>query len=264
MSVSVFQIEPRFVERVWGVHQLAPFYADSDKKIGEVWFQLEPDFPILVKFLFTAERLSVQVHPDDEFARVNESCRGKTEMWHILNTQPGASIALGMKAAVTPEQFQAAVHDNTVEELLEWVPVVPGETYFAEAGTVHAIGAGVTLCEIQQNSDVTYRLYDYGRGRELHIEKGLKVSQLGCYQGRRELPVECCHFLTEELRLNEDQTYRPLPGRDQLLIVLEGEGTLAGEPFRAGQVWAVRAGAAQFELTIHQAARLLRASPPPG
>ena len=106
-------------------------------------------------------------------------------MWHILSAKPGSTIALGFKEALTKEQLRSAIEDKRVEDLLNWVPVKADDTYYAEAGTVHAIGGGITLCEIQQNSDVTYRLYDYNRGRELHLEKGIAVSSTLPYQGAR-------------------------------------------------------------------------------
>src|SRR5688500_1980239 len=158
--MSVRLIEPQFVERVWGTTQLAPLFSDQEKKIGEVWFDAGPSFPILVKFIFTSAKLSVQVHPDDSYARTNENSRGKTEMWHILDAGPESTIALGFKEPQTEESVRAAIAREsgaTVDTLLEWVPVKPGDTFFAEAGTVHAIGEGIILCEIQQNSDVTYR-----------------------------------------------------------------------------------------------------------
>ena len=187
--MSVRLIEPRFVERVWGTTRLSPLFPDQNRKIGEVWFDAGSSFPLLVKFIFTSEKLSVQVHPEDEYARQVENSRGKTEMWHILAAEPHSTIALGFRQTVSEQRLRAAIGDETVESLLNWVPAKPGDTFFAEAGTVHAIGAGIALCEIQQNSDVTYRLYDYGRGRDLHLEKGLAVASTGPYEGRREFPV---------------------------------------------------------------------------
>src|SRR5262249_46670605 len=146
------------------------------RKIGEVWFST-PELPILVKFLFTTENLSVQVHPSGECGV------GKTEMWHILRAAEGASIALGFRDTVTPAWARAAAESGEILEMLRWYPVRAGETYFTPAGTVHAIGAGIALCEIQQHSDITYRLYDYGRPRELHLEEGLAVSDFGTHPG---------------------------------------------------------------------------------
>ena len=169
---------PQAFEKVWGSTQLEPWFPNSEKKIGEFWFS-EPDSPLLIKFLFTTENLSVQVHPNDEQAAdLEPGCRGKTEMWHILKAEPGAKLAMGLATDLTKDQLRSACEDGSVMELLRWVPAIPGETWFIPAGTIHAIGAGITLAEIQQNSDVTYRLYDYGRNRELHLTRGLAVSNL--------------------------------------------------------------------------------------
>ncbi len=133
--------------------------------------------PLLVKFLFTSDNLSVQVHPNDEYAaKHHEGSRGKTEMWHILRAEPGAKIAFGVRVPVTKEELRTAAESGAIVDLLNWIPVRPGETYFIPAGTVHAIGGGLVICEVQQLSDVTYRLYDYkrvdkdGKERELHLD----------------------------------------------------------------------------------------------
>ena len=128
--------------------------------------------PLLVKLLFTSDNLSVQVHPGDAYAREHHNSRGKTEMWHILRAEPEAKIALGLRERVTPERLREAAQSGEIMELLNWVPARPGDTFFVPAGTIHAIGGGLALCEMQQHSDITYRLYDYGRPRELHLEHG--------------------------------------------------------------------------------------------
>jgi mannose-6-phosphate isomerase len=176
------RLTPRFLEKVWGSTRLEPWFPNSQKKIGEVWFEGVADLPLLIKFLFTSENLSVQVHPE-----------GKTEMWHILAAEPGAKIAAGFREPVTAEQAKAAALSGEIEEMLEWFDAAPGDTFFIPAGTVHAIGAGLSLCEIQQWSDVTYRLYDYGRPRELHLDQGLAVSDLSSHAARRKR-WEMCWF----------------------------------------------------------------------
>jgi mannose-6-phosphate isomerase len=155
-------------------------------------------------------------------------------MWHILAAEPGSTIALGFREDVDKEEVRRAIDDGRVEQLLNWVPVKPGDTYFAQAGTVHAIGAGITLCEIQQNSDITYRLYDYGRPRELHLERGLEVAKTTRYDGRREYPVACEHFVTELLELTEPADC--VTGCDGVLIVLEGSGWMGETAVRPGSV----------------------------
>jgi mannose-6-phosphate isomerase len=229
--MSVRLLAPKFVERVWGTTELRPLFPDQKQKIGEVWFDAGPGFPLLIKFIFTSEKLSVQVHPDDEYARTNENCRGKTEMWHILAAKPGSTLALGFRETVTKDQLRTAIENETVEQLLNTIEVKPGDTYYTEAGIVHAIGAGITLCEIQQNSDVTYRLYDYGRGRELHLEKGLAVSSILPYDGARELPVRCRHFTTSLLDVS-----KPTDCSEGALIVLEGSGMLEQTSMKPGSV----------------------------
>jgi len=162
------RLTPSLRPKVWGKKRLAPWFpdsdSDSDQKIGEAWYLCDRELPLLVKLLFTSERLSVQVHPDDG----EDGPRGKTEMWHILDAEPGASIAIGFREPISRQRLLDSTRTGEVEALLNWMPVKPGETYFVKAHTVHAIGAGIVLCEIQQNSDVTYRLWDYGRPRELH------------------------------------------------------------------------------------------------
>ena len=142
----------------------------------------DESFPILTKFIFTSERLSVQVHPNDEYAGKRENSRGKTEMWYILRADPGAQVAVGLHEAISPERLAQASKSGEIEQLLNWVDVRPGDCVFTPAGTIHAIGGGLALVEVQQHSDVTYRLYDYGRPRELHLERGVEVSVPGPYR----------------------------------------------------------------------------------
>jgi mannose-6-phosphate isomerase len=135
----------------------------------------------LVKYIFTSEKLSVQVHPNDDEARERGLQRGKNECWYILDAEEGASLGLGLRSSVSADDLRAAARDGSIEQLMDWRPVKAGEFYYVPAGTIHAIGAGITLLEVQQNSDVTYRLYDYGRPRELHLEDGVAVAKPGNY-----------------------------------------------------------------------------------
>lgn len=225
-----------FYDKVWGSPALSPWFPQHEGgQVGEVWLTNQPSLPLLFKFLFTTERLSVQVHPDDHYAGEHENSRGKTEMWRILRADPGAEIALGFKEKITRQQAIAAAKSGEIVDLLNWIPVKEGEMYFVPAGTVHAIGAGIALCEIQQQSDVTYRLYDYGRPRELHLEKGFSVSELGPYDGRRS-KIRCPYFATEELSFNGHLSLRTGAELTALLI-LEGEGMIDGLPFRMGEGW---------------------------
>jgi mannose-6-phosphate isomerase len=219
-ALSPFRIEPLFDVRVWGFRDLRPWYdhvvKDGQDPIGEVWltgdkcavatgphtgklletlFEEAPDAllgtqagatgsPLLVKVIFAREKLSVQVHPDDKMAQKYGEPRGKTECWYALSADPGACVALGLKPGVTLDQVRAGIHDGQLEDDLQTVSVAAGDVIFVDAGTVHAIWPGSILLETQQNSDRTYRMYDYGRPRELHIEKSLEATKLVTRAGK--------------------------------------------------------------------------------
>jgi mannose-6-phosphate isomerase len=239
---SPLRLTPSPREKVWGRKQLAPWFPNSERNIGEVWFLAKRELPLLVKLLLTSEKLSIQVHPDDGEG-VN---RGKTEMWHILEAETGAQIALGFRESISRERLREACISGEIEQLMNWFPVKAGETYFTPAHTVHAIGAGIVLCEIQQHSDVTYRLWDYGRAREIHLEQGVAVADVGVHPGSvspvpiekgRDLLVRSRHFVTEAVCLLPGASYQPSPEPCQLLIVVEGRGAIGGEPIKTGEVW---------------------------
>jgi len=249
------RLTPSLREKVWGKTNLAPWFPDSGVRIGEAWFLAERELPLLVKLIFTTERLSVQVHPDDG----EDGPRGKTEMWHILEAGPGAAIALGFRRPIARERLREAARSGEIEELLRWVPVHPGETYFTPAHTVHAIGADLVLCEIQQNSDVTYRLWDYGRPRELHLEKAAPIADLGVHPGAvPDGVVRSKHFVAEPVCLAAGGERTPEARRCHLWICLEGEGTIGGEPFRQAEVWLLPEEGAQPALRTRGGARFLR------
>lgn len=169
----------RMVERPWGRAKLpAPFAAPGGQRIGEVWFDPPAALDqLLVKYIFTSEALSVQVHPSD----AQRPGHGKEECWLILDAEPGARIAIGFREELDIAAVRAAALDGSIEQLLAWHPVAAGDFFYIPAGTVHAIGAGLSLIEVQQNSDTTYRLYDYGRDRPLHLGEGLAVARLGAH-----------------------------------------------------------------------------------
>ena len=247
------RLQPKRVAKPWGVESLAPLFPDPEpgERIGEVWFE-EAGHPLLIKFLFTSEKLSVQVHPDDAYAAKKQAEPGtaaraktqpKTEMWHILGAEKGAGIAAGFQHTISGEELRNSAESGAIEQLLEWHEARPGDTFFIPSGTVHAIGAGLVLCEIQQNSNTTYRLYDYGRGRELHLDDGEAVSKLGPHAARSveqagefgSVLVKCPYFVTERIQVDGALT---LPGDgNQTVIVLEGEGEITGETTKAGEVW---------------------------
>lgn len=239
---SPVRLTPSLREKVWGRTRLEPWFRDSRAPIGEAWFLTDRDLPLLVKLIFTSERLSVQVHPADG----EDGPRGKTEMWHILEADAGATIALGFREPIARQRLLEATRSGEVERLLNWIPVKPGETYFTPAHTVHAIGAGIVLCEIQQNSDVTYRLWDYGRPRPIHVDKAVPISDLTVHpgaavprpieEGRDEL-VRDRHFVTELVRLAPGSRHTPQPEECQVWICLDGRGSIGSEPFARGDVW---------------------------
>lgn len=247
-------------EKVWGSPHTEPWYRNPERRlIGEVWFSPSESVRILVKFLFTKDNLSVQVHPE-----------GKTEMWHILRAEPGARIALGPLEPLSPERLRKTSKSGEIVELLNWIPAHAGDTFFAPAGTIHAIGGGLALCEVQQPLDVTYRLYDYGRtGRELHIEQAIAVSALHPHEGSREpqsidegreLLAECAHFRTERLTVKGSVLLPSCP-RNTIYIAMEGEGDIAGLPFGAGDAVEVPAGAETVRITAGCATLILTSEP---
>jgi len=246
-SNQPLKLPTKFLEKVWGSEDLLPFFPTSEKKIGEVWFEAE--LPLLVKFVFTTGRLSVQVHPDDSYARAHENSLGKTEMWYILRADPGARIALGLREKVTRERLREAATTGEIEGLLNWLDVEAGNAFFVPAGTIHAIGEGLAILEIQQHSDVTYRLYDYGRPRELHLDKALDVAITEPTNAKSVmLPIDCPYFHTELARVTAPIRYVPAADRFHLLIFVSGQGVIGTEPFQEGQAWLVPAGSAPFQI----------------
>lgn len=257
-------------EKVWGSEVTEPWLRNpSGQKIGEIWFRTSEQFPLLTKLLFTSDRLSVQVHPNDSYAAQFDS-KGKTEMWHVLHAEPEARVALGLREPVSPEEFEAACRSGAVVDMLNWFPAQAGDTFFTPAGTVHAIGGGLTICEIQQFSDITYRLFDYNReGRDLHLDHGIRVSHLTSHPGAgtavvltesHQLLAECEYFRTERLEIS-GEVLCPGPLRDTLYVATEGQGIIAGEPFRQGEAFEVPAGSAPFEISSSRAVFLITSEP---
>jgi mannose-6-phosphate isomerase len=262
MAVPV-RLPPSLREKVWGKTRLAPWFPDSPRPIGEAWYLADHELPLLVKLIFTSERLSVQVHPDDG----EDGPRGKSEMWHILEAEPGATIALGFREPISRERLWESTRTGEIEQLLNWIPVQAGDTFYTKAHTVHAIGAGIVLCEIQQHSDVTYRLWDYGRPREIHVEKAVPISDLTVHPGAarpvalaegRDLLVRSKHFVTESLYLAHGAQIRPLAEECQLWICLEGAGRIGDAPVRRGEVWLLPESEPQPLVRADGPARFLR------
>lgn len=224
------QLPTKMVEKVWGRDTLpAPFVAPAGTQIGEIWFEPPPEVPqVLVKYLFTSEKLSVQVHPSDATALAGEA--GKEECWLVLDAEPGATLAIGFAGEVTPAEIEAAAKDGTIEDLLTWHPARAGDLFYLPAGTVHAIGPGLALVEVQQTSETTFRLYDYGRPRELHLERALAVACGTPYgaENKRSIAdgqvlVDGPHFRFDRVEGTPDAaTLAAYPGA-LLVLPLEGE-----------------------------------------
>jgi mannose-6-phosphate isomerase len=238
----------RRVDKPWGRHDLWPGFADpapDGDPIGEVWFQTaHADQPeLLIKYLFTSEHLSVQVHPNDADARAAGYPRGKDEAWVILAAEPGATIALGTKEPMTREELRAAALDGSIVDKLDWKPVKAGEFYYSPAGTIHAIGGGLTVIETQQNVDLTYRLYDYGSDRELHLDAGVKAAKpepfhpLPTPAGStpdRTILAEGPEFVLERWPGGDRAIAMP-DGMMGWLVPISGEGVADGVAFKAGE-----------------------------
>ncbi len=221
------KLKPRYVEKPWGRCALPPIFAPpAGKRVGEVWFESGPELPLLVKYIFTSERLSIQVHPDDAEARLRHLDRGKSECWLIIDAEPDAALGLGLTREISKDELRAAALDGSIEQLVDWRPVAAGDFFYVPPGTIHAIGGGISLLEIQQNSDVTYRLYDYGRPRELHLDDAVAVARREPYPPslarhilakESEVLVEGMHFVV--VRATGDA----LPGRTRWVLPLEAE-----------------------------------------
>src|SRR5438067_7217313 len=292
------RLEPQFMERIWGARSLAPLYDQSfSKPVGEVWltgeeckvvngplagqgiaqlaqkFEAEltgeaapqPErFPLLIKFMFPKEKLSVQVHPDDETAHSAGLPCGKTECWYVLDAEPGAQVAVGLKGGVTREKLRQAIAGKHAENLLKWGKGRAGEMSYVDAGKVHTGGPGVVLLETQQNSDTTYRLYDYGRPRELHIEQGLaatkektgsgKVVPSG-QNGNLNLVTSPCFVVhRRQLKQRKEQivTRHMPPSSVQIVVGLKGNASISANgqsaELLAGEAVAIPASATQFSI----------------
>jgi mannose-6-phosphate isomerase len=266
-----FLIVPIFDERPWGVRDLRPIYTRVvQEAIGESWLTWEDNrvangplagqslgqlsktygralvgrmacyedrFPLLVKFLFPSDKLSVQVHPDDEHARANGYPCGKTECWYVLRAEPGAQVALGLKPGVSLEDFRRSIEETRAEALLNWVDVYAGDMLYVAAGTVHTIGGGMVLVETQQTSDVTYRLYDYGRPRELHVQQGLAATKLHTKAGKvmrsaddkSDVLVRSPFFEVEKMGLREPIRGTASLDSPHVLVAVNGSGMVESQ-----------------------------------
>ena len=312
---------PAFDPRPWGTHDLSPIYPGRkfEEKIGEAWLtgddckvangpltgqtlsQLSQRyqrvlvgdaardprrFPLLLKFLFPHEKLSVQVHPDDVQALRVDQPWGKTECWYVAHAKPGAQIALGLKPGVTVAQLEQSIQENRAEEVLNWINVYTGDMIYVAGGTVHTLGPGSVIVETQQQSDTTYRLYDYGRARELHLKDGLAAVKLKVASGKVVRPapatvpgsnnrlaplVAAPYFVVDmcEMKDAQELSTRDDSGKTsaQILVATEGCGVVeavGAEPvtLTKGDAVVVPASAERFIVRPQWALEFLRARVP--
>jgi len=314
------RLAPIFVPRIWGTRDLSVLFPNrgreseaigeawltgnecafatgefAGRSLGDVWPALPvewtgtrltglPRIPLLVKFIFPEDNLSVQVHPDDVYAERHESATGgvgKTEMWYVVSARAGAELRVGLRPGVTRDSFQRAIADGTVEDCLARVPARAGDAVFVPAGTAHTICPGVMLCEIQQHSDITYRVFDYnrvgadGKPRALHIRQALNVMQFGEQSGGLCEPVRitrgattetyyaaCRHFATERWEFGERIAAVTSPEHFDLLIFLQGTGRIefagGSEPYGPAEVWLLPASLGAYQLAPAAPSMLLR------
>jgi mannose-6-phosphate isomerase len=238
------------VPKLWGAADLRPFSSESidGDGIGEIWFErasaTSENTTLLLKLIFTTQPLSIQVHPNDAYAHSIGLPSGKTEAWYVLSASPGAKIALGLKQHLTAQQFKLAVDDGSIEALVDWRPVASGETISVPAGTIHAIGTGLVIAEVQQRSDSTFRLFDFGRGRELHVEHAIAVANKGPARDRtvpvqlsetRSLLTSNSHFIFEKITLAAASTWRLKAERETWCLVVNGSARIGGFEIGTGE-----------------------------
>ena len=251
------------VRKPWGVADLHPWSSSdgSGDAIGELWFQ-RPDknAPIpalLLKLLFTSEPLSIQVHPDDAFARSTGLPNGKTEAWYILSATPDARVAIGLKRHLTPRELRTSIKDGSIAGLTQWRPVAKGDVIFVPAGTIHAIGAGIVLAEIQQRSDATFRLFDYGRQRELHEDSAVAVSDAGPVRiqcpprhltAARTVLIANPHFVLERIDLPANSIWALNADQETWILVIKGHARIGLTNTSVGDAIFVEADRAGIEV----------------
>jgi mannose-6-phosphate isomerase len=236
----------RGASKPWGSKDLRPWSSVGNQApVGELIFDRiyphTPDPSLLLKLLFTTQDLSIQVHPDDAFAQSMGMANGKTEAWYVLSAEEGAKVAIGLKRLMTEIELRDAVENGSISDLVKWQPASAGDVFFIPAGTIHAIGAGLVMAEIQQRSDTTFRLFDHGRGRELHIDQALAVADLGPRQTdpipinltvERIKLISCPFFVFERLDLPPDATWELHVGCEAWALVIGGDATIGA--MRAG------------------------------
>lgn len=243
------RLTPRRVEKLWGRRDLPLPFATvppEEPPVGEIWFD-DPrggEAELLIKYLFTSEKLSVQVHPNAAGAAEGGAGRGKDEAWWVLSADEGATVGLGLVEPLSEDELRSAALDGRIEDLVDWRPVRPGDSFYSPAGTIHAIGSGLSLIEVQQNTDVTYRLFDYGRGRELHVDEAVSVALRTTFSDStstrrrlspgREIVATGTAFSVE---LWTDARTGTLDGNGWWIVPLNEGAFLDRHPLKAGEVW---------------------------
>jgi mannose-6-phosphate isomerase len=314
------RIEPIFSPRIWGARSLAPLFPEKSnlpepigevwltgvdcrivtgpyagKTLGQAWAEMPvewrgtnlastKDFPLLVKFIFPTDKLSIQVHPDDAYASLHEKCaggRGKTEMWHAVSADVGAQVLIGLVPKANERKLVEALGSNTIEDLFVHWRVQPGDSFFVPAGTPHTIGKDMVLCEVQQYSDLTYRVSDYGRvdahgkPRELHIKKALDVIQFGrpitgkvsrislpAHGLQKMLLAACRYFATERWKSFSQFETQSENAHFDLFVILSGSGRFVwpggSEEYQRGECWLIPADLGKFALNPLEPTKILR------
>lgn len=253
----------RVAHKPWGVSDLRPWSSidATDHAVGELWFErVDKNASIsalLLKVLFTSEPLSIQVHPDDTFARAIGMPNGKSEAWYIISAKPDAKIGVGLKYQVTPQELRAAIRDGSIVDLVQWRPVAKGDVIFIPAGTIHALGAGIVLAEIQQHSDATFRLFDFGRGRELHEDNAVAVANVWPlrstgsatrFTSERTVLVASRYFVFEKLDLPAGSSWALIAERETWILVLDGRAAIGLAAVSVGQAIFVSGDLASIEV----------------
>jgi mannose-6-phosphate isomerase len=230
----------RIARKPWGSRDLSPWaVTDHGDAIGEIWFERNdtsaPDPALLLKLIFTEEALSIQVHPDDRFAQSLGLANGKTEAWYVLSAKPNARVGVGLNQDLTRPQLRQAIVDGSIAEMVEWRGAEAGEVIFIPAGTVHAIGAGLVITEIQQRSDTTFRLFDYGRDRELHVDQAVAVADRlpTCRQSdpanlttTRTSLISCPYFTLERADFPAHSRWELNADCETWALVIAGDATI--------------------------------------
>jgi mannose-6-phosphate isomerase len=268
--VTASRLSSRQVEKLWGRAEFPRSFGmpSGGAPIGEIWFQdgRGPEAELLVKYLLTREKLSIQVHPDDAAARAAGHRRGKDEAWIVLEAEPDARIGLGLKRSVTRDELRTAAADGGLEALVDWRETKPGDFFYSPAGTIHALGPGLTLVEIQQNVDLTYRLYDYGRERELQVEAAVAAARPQPFAGDaprlaepgREILCKGGAFVVERWTRAAGGRLAGEVERPVWLIPLRGGGLIDGEALEPPSVWLVED---QSRVRIDEGSEILFAYP---